>query len=720
MSSGVSALKSRSAAHSEGAEGLHCYPSDLPEYDKHGITKIVTDFGAPNDECVQKRRQCLLPVESRRSAAWLVRNNNPQLEFTVLTRLQLRNFKSIDTNEPIELSELALLCGSNSSGKSSLIQAILMMGQTFASRYDFDATVLNGHLARLGSFRDILRHKSIEKDITVSFSIAVPPSALPGGAVRIDYECRIGSASLGEEDYHPVIIATSVAITREVSGETYHEKLSFSRPTSSPMKRHTSDAAMVDQIKVDHIDLAELGALRKEFPDLRVLACESNAFVPYSLVIDYDENQKTGEELIAAMSGKRSKVSLQDDDGNPIIVPGSFFRLLRSTIEEERRTANDAITASKELRLLGESLAREGRMTIAKFWKGLLDVQVALNAEIIPDASLVDGWDAAGWMDYVSKLDTKQRDALRNLIDKYRDPLQEAWIGSTKPRRKVATVLLRTLNHVSSYLTAYFSRSLKYLGPLRNEPQAVYASIGLSDPRNVGLKGEFTAAVLHINRHRTVNYPSPVRGPEHTITYESKRAYLQVACKDWLTYLGVLVDFDTKDKGKLGYEISVRVDSGDNLHDLTHVGVGVSQVLPIVLMTLLSDPGDLLIFEQPELHLHPMVQSRLCDFFAAMAMFGRQSIVETHSEYLINRLRLRIAQSKDSKLLDASSVFFVTKSKGKSDFSRVAINTFGAIPIWPTDFFDQTDAEIERILKVASVKRKLSKERRDAARDFDV
>ncbi|WP_180828388.1 AAA family ATPase, partial [Vibrio parahaemolyticus] len=67
-------------------------------------------------------------------------------------------------------------------------------------------------------------------------------------------------------------------------------------------------------------------------------------------------------------------------------------------------------------------------------------------------------------------------------------------------------------------------------------------------------------------------------------------------------------------------------------------------VIPIVMQCLLSNKNDILIFEQPELHLHPKIQAKLCDLFIAMSLNGRQIIIETHSEYIINRLRYRIAQ----------------------------------------------------------------------------
>ncbi|WP_229545338.1 DUF3696 domain-containing protein, partial [Klebsiella pneumoniae] len=87
----------------------------------------------------------------------------------------------------------------------------------------------------------------------------------------------------------------------------------------------------------------------------------------------------------------------------------------------------------------------------------------------------------------------------------------------------------------------------------------------------------------------------------------------------------------------------------------------------------------------------------------------RQCIIETHSEYLINRLRLRIAQEIDETIKNDVSMFFINKEHGVSDFKMVEINKYGSVIDWPVDFFDQTDREIERILFEASLKRKKEK-----------
>ena len=78
---------------------------------------------------------------------------------------------------------------------------------------------------------------------------------------------------------------------------------------------------------------------------------------------------------------------------------------------------------------------------------------------------------------------------------------------------------------------------------------------------------------------------------------------------------------------------------------LTDVGFGISQVLPVLVLLAYANHGDTIILEQPEIHLHPAVQSGLADIIIETAqMRDIQVIVESHSEHLLTRLQRRIAE----------------------------------------------------------------------------
>jgi predicted ATPase len=88
-----------------------------------------------------------------------------------------------------------------------------------------------------------------------------------------------------------------------------------------------------------------------------------------------------------------------------------------------------------------------------------------------------------------------------------------------------------------------------------------------------------------------------------------------------------------------------------------------------------------------------------------MAFLKKQCIIETHSEYLINRLRFRAAAADSDRVASQMTIYFVEKKEDKSQFRPIVVNEYGAIPDWPEGFFDQSQSEAEDILRAATRKR---------------
>ncbi|UXI44242.1 AAA family ATPase [Klebsiella pneumoniae] len=108
----------------------------------------------------------------------------------MLTELNIKNFKSIKMSQPIDLNRFSILCGSNSSGKSSLIQVILLICQSFSNRYQNDSIILNGHLVRLGAFLDIKNHFSDDDVINISFTLPIKTTTYKGQDSKI-FKCDL-------------------------------------------------------------------------------------------------------------------------------------------------------------------------------------------------------------------------------------------------------------------------------------------------------------------------------------------------------------------------------------------------------------------------------------------------------------------------------------------------------------------------------------------------
>ena len=96
--------------------------------------------------------------------------------------------------------------------------------------------------------------------------------------------------------------------------------------------------------------------------------------------------------------------------------------------------------------------------------------------------------------------------------------------------------------------------------------------------------------------------------------------------------------------------------------NLIDVGYGVSQALPVVMEMLRQDAPDMFLLQQPEVHLHPSAQAALGSLFCQVAAAGRQLVVETHSDHLMDRVRMDVRDGVSAlKPEDVSILFFERK-----------------------------------------------------------
>jgi len=121
--------------------------------------------------------------------------------------------------------------------------------------------------------------------------------------------------------------------------------------------------------------------------------------------------------------------------------------------------------------------------------------------------------------------------------------------------------------------------------------------------------------------------------------------------------------------------------------NLASMGSGLSQIVPVIVQTVLTPKKGCLIVEQPEIHLHPASQANLGDLFVQYAKEGRQLIIETHSEHLLLRIRRRIAEKKISPKL--VKVFFVEKRGTQTRLNTLDLEENGHFAHWPKGFFEE-------------------------------
>lgn len=143
-----------------------------------------------------------------------------------------------------------------------------------------------------------------------------------------------------------------------------------------------------------------------------------------------------------------------------------------------------------------------------------------------------------------------------------------------------------------------------------------------------------------------------------------------------------------------GYKLTV---DGRGLPGL---GTGVSQVLPVVVLCLLTPVGGVALLEEPELHLNPGAQQKLAEFFLQIANMGRQIIVETHSEYIVTRLR-KLAALEPNNGKAMTFVFTEIDERLGTLYQNVYPEADGLMPEWPSGFFDQATDDYKTLIKKA-------------------
>ena len=215
----------------------------------------------------------------------------------------------------------------------------------------------------------------------------------------------------------------------------------------------------------------------------------------------------------------------------------------------------------------------------------------------------------------------------------------------------------------AKYRIVELLQGIAYLGPLRSLPQRTYR-LAAERPGDVGREGQFAPEILF-------------RGHDEG---------LRDNVNSWLDRLGYgRVNFE-----KAGDEyFQVFLESGNRQRvNIADCGVGISQLLPILVQGYTAPRSATFVSQQPEIHLNPAQQSVIADFLIEATREGsRRVIVETHSEHVLLRVRRRIAEG----VVDARdvAVYYFESQGGRTSVRKVTLGEGGEIDEWPEGFFEE-------------------------------
>lgn len=245
-------------------------------------------------------------------------------------------------------------------------------------------------------------------------------------------------------------------------------------------------------------------------------------------------------------------------------------------------------------------------------------------------------------------------------------------------------------------LLSFFSEKVSYLKTARISPERTYDLSEVDIMNNsIGTEGQYTAHYLAENRLEKLKNMK-LKHPE------SSTDYLLENVSKWMNEISKGIELSAKiipeaTKAVLNFNYEIE---GIKTHDIDapNVGYGITHVLPVITLILKASPGDTLIIENPESQLHPSAQVRLGRLISLAAMSGVQLLIETHSDHIINSLRV----SCKEKVVSPEKVHIYYLSKSESSLSSnvkfIKMDNEGSISSWPIGFFDEWEKQLDKLI----------------------
>jgi len=634
-----------------------------------------------------------------------------------LSRLSLQNWKSIITAD-VSFKPLTLLVGQNSVGKSSFFQALLSLAQWSAtgSKAHFP---LNGDIVRLGKFSDTLTkiiNSSAKDPTSVSIGIHIGGNSVSIGLVPGD---KVSSASI--QTFEANLSASSLALIHTAQGLQFKFNLDSQWVSTSYVGEWESNFSLefeslrrdllLDKLPKEISLLNGLGALAWEGgQSLQEVIAEKLKIIASAMILA-SKRFKEKPNLVS-INTYLTKVLNRSEDGSGLVSAEDFVKLLDNEIQDVIQYVEISPHASNDL------------LFQSRIESALHSVNFAQL--VLPDLGVNTEQDSIGSEDSTSLRVHELLEEIETFVTHthfydvfgYEDPTEFDEDGEMIYPRGIPEVLvsesfrnLPFLNCIAWHgdgldypveirtpqsvleddlktLSSDISGKISYLGPLRVNG---YSSALLGSSRNevfpVGESGELTPLLIAELLSETNEREYPVFGQG------IKTCSFREALESWFGHFTIpgaplqIVDLD-----KHGIQVQVASRSLDRF------GTGASQVLPILALVLSRKPGEVVLIEQPELHLHPGGQQYLADLFMAASSMGIQLVLETHSEYIVNRIRrgvvLEFIESDDVQIVN-----FEQDSKGLAQVTCVNLTESGGFADWPRGFFANTESDLLDIIK---------------------
>lgn len=237
---------------------------------------------------------------------------------------------------------------------------------------------------------------------------------------------------------------------------------------------------------------------------------------------------------------------------------------------------------------------------------------------------------------------------------------------------------------------SWMSSGFEYINAERVVPKSVYeqSSLYVDVFNQLGIYGQYTA-------HFLVKHQDDIIKNNKNGTNKSFKDVLQ----QWLNEISpnIKINIHNIENSNLSQLNYYCMDSEkSNQYRPINVGFGITYVLPIITALIKANPNTTLILENPEAHLHPKGQRKMGELIAETAKRGVQIFLETHSDHILNGIRIAVK----NKVLnnDKIKLFYFCLKNNKHSVESPQILEDGRLNYWPEGFFDEWENALNEIL----------------------
>lgn len=268
---------------------------------------------------------------------------------------------------------------------------------------------------------------------------------------------------------------------------------------------------------------------------------------------------------------------------------------------------------------------------------------------------------------------------------------------------------------VDNYITAnqeqsLFSNNFQYLNAQRIEPKSVNVTSysNVVDANNIGKYGQYTAHYIELRGNEEIAFDNVLHKDSKTFDSVTNKEVVNKTLINqinlWLGEISPGVNVRTtkisSDFVLLEYVFKQPNFGNTNRYKPENVGFGISYALHVVTALLASRPGELIIIENPESHIHPRGQAELGKLIASVAQNDVQIIIETHSDHILNGIRVGVKEGVIEKGKVVAFYFkkIIEEAEQYSKITDIEIDRNGTLSDYPANLLDEWSNQLSKLI----------------------